>query len=49
MRTSGSLYLPDGENSAMNCGKQWRLLTLLAAFMGLAACETLPENLIEKP
>ena len=33
----------------MNCGKRWRLLALLAAFTGLGACETLPENLIEKP
>jgi LEA14-like dessication related protein len=33
----------------MNCGKQWRLLALLGAFMGLGACETLPENLVEKP
>jgi LEA14-like dessication related protein len=33
----------------MNCGKQWRLLALLVAITGLGACETLPENLIEKP
>lgn len=33
----------------MNCGKRWRLLALLAAITGLGACETLPENLIEKP
>lgn len=33
----------------MNCGKRWRLLALLAAFTGLGACETLPENLIEQP
>jgi LEA14-like dessication related protein len=33
----------------MNCGKRWRLLALLAASVGLGACETLPENLIEKP
>ena len=33
----------------MNCGKRWRLLALLVAITGLGACETLPENLIEKP
>ena len=33
----------------MNCGKRWRLLALLAAITGLGACETLPDNLIEKP
>ena len=33
----------------MNCGKRWRLLALLAMLTGLGACETLPENLIEKP
>ena len=33
----------------MNCGKRWRLLALLVGITGLGACETLPENLIEKP
>ena len=33
----------------MNYGKRWRLFALLAALTGIGACETLPENLIEKP
>lgn len=33
----------------MNCGKRWRMFVLLVALTGLGACETLPENLIEKP
>ncbi len=33
----------------MNCGKPWQRLALLAALASLAACETLPENLIERP
>lgn len=33
----------------MNCGRRWRLLTCMAAIIGLGACETLPETLIEKP
>lgn len=33
----------------MNCGKRRQWLALLAVLTSLAACETLPENLIEKP
>lgn len=33
----------------MNYARRWRLLVLLAAVTGLGACETLPENLIERP
>jgi len=33
----------------MNCTRRPKLIALLLLFAGLAACETLPENLIEKP
>ena len=33
----------------MNCVRRWQTLTLLAVLTGLGACETLPENLIERP
>ena len=33
----------------MNCGRRWRMLAILAALAGLGACQTMPENLIEKP
>ena len=33
----------------MNCGKRRQLLALVAGLTTLAACETLPENFIEKP
>lgn len=33
----------------MNCTRRWQALTLLVISTGLGACETLPENFIEKP
>lgn len=33
----------------MNYARRWQLLALVVAVMGLAACETLPDNLVEKP
>jgi LEA14-like dessication related protein len=33
----------------MNCVRRWKLLALLVVSAGLGACETLPENIIEKP
>lgn len=33
----------------MNCVRQWQVFMLLAVATGLAACETLPENLVAKP
>ena len=33
----------------MNCIRRWQAFTLVMISMGLGACETLPENLIQKP
>ena len=33
----------------MNCVRRWKLPALLLVTLGLGACETLPENVIEKP
>lgn len=33
----------------MKCIRQWRLAALMTALVGLGGCETLPENLIERP
>lgn len=33
----------------MNCIRRWSVFALLAISTGLGACQTLPENLVEKP
>lgn len=33
----------------MNCVRRWQSIAILATFGGLSACETLPDNLVERP
>ena len=46
---NGSLFLRGGESWVKRCGKRPTATVLAVAVFGLAACESLPENIISSP
>lgn len=46
---NGSLFPPVGESWVKRCGKRPTATVLAVTLFGLAACESLPENIISSP